>query len=113
MGDQAPGIAPGNLIVVIRQLPHAQFFRQGAHLQTVVNLSLEEALLGFERELVHLDGHKVTLKRTGVTQHDEVQEIHGEGMPVNGNPSQYGILYVRYTITLPYELTVEQVQGTI
>lgn len=62
-----------------------------------------QALLGFERNLTHLDGHTVTLKREGVTQPGFVQTITGEGMPVfQGN--MYGDLYVEYTVVLPTEI---------
>ena len=34
----------------------------------VVNSYLSQALLGFERNLTHLDGHIIELQRHGVTQ---------------------------------------------
>ena len=60
-------------------------------------------MLGFERNLTHLDGHTVTLKRDGVTQPGFVQTVKGEGMPVfQGNT--FGDLYVEYTVVLPTEI---------
>jgi DnaJ-related protein SCJ1 len=44
---------------------------------------LKQALLGFEKELTHLDGRKVKLNRKGkITKPGEVEKIRGEGMPV-------------------------------
>ena len=39
---------------------------------TPVRLSLKEALLGFERTVLHLDAHPVVLAEDGTTQHGQV-----------------------------------------
>lgn len=38
---------------------HPVFERRGDDLYTNVTISLVEALIGFEMDIVHLDGHKV------------------------------------------------------
>lgn len=38
---------------------HSLFERRGDDLYTNVTISLVEALVGFEMDIVHLDGHKV------------------------------------------------------
>jgi DnaJ-class molecular chaperone len=38
-------------------------------------ITLKEALIGFEKEIVHLDGHKVPIKKNGVSQPGEVIRI--------------------------------------
>ena len=83
-------------------------------------------MLGFERNLTHLDGHVVPLKRTAVTQPGTrrlftsvymidllwsvpvgyVETIRGEGMPIHGE-STYGDLYVEYKVILPTTLSPE------
>ena len=63
-----------------------------------------QALLGFDRNLTHLDGHIVRLHRTGVTQPSFVQTITGEGMPIYGR-SFRGDLFVEYNVVLPVELS--------
>ena len=65
-----------------------------------------QALLGFERNLTHLDGHVVTLKRSGVTQPGFVQTIKGEGMPVFKH-NTFGDLFIEYTVVLPTELSTD------
>lgn len=42
----------------------------------------QQALLGFERRLTHLDGRTITLSRTGTTQPGEVEVIEGEGVRI-------------------------------
>lgn len=67
------------------------------------DMSETQALLGFERNLTHLDGHTVTLRREGVTQPGFVQTIPGEGMPVFQD-NAFGDLFVEYIVVLPTEI---------
>lgn len=106
--DQQPGQVPGDVIVLIESAPHHRFERRGHDLYVNVTLSLREALLGFERHLVHLDDHPVLLSSAGVTQHEHVERIRGEGMPRLHVPSEKGDLYVTYLIQFPQQLTDEQ-----
>ena len=39
-----------------------------------------QALLGFSRTLVHLDGRKFNIGREGTTQPGEVEVVEGEGV---------------------------------
>jgi DnaJ-related protein SCJ1 len=71
---------------------------------------LLQALLGFERNLTHLDGHIVTLKRSGVTQPGYIQTIKGEGMPIF-EQSKFGDLYVEYNVILPTSLSAKAKQS--
>lgn len=52
-----------------------------------IKLSLVEALLGFHKDVEQLDGRKVRVSRSAVTQHGDVQRILGEGMPEHKFPS--------------------------
>lgn len=107
LGDQLTDIdaVPGDVVFVIRCAPHAKFVRKGDDLHTVVPLTLAEALLGFEKTILHLDNHEVTLERTEVTQPGFVLRVPGEGMPQKEFPSEHGDLYVEFTVALPVALT--------
>ncbi|KAG9098304.1 DnaJ- protein scj1 [Ceratobasidium sp. 392] len=67
------------------------------------NFLLDKALLGFERNITHLDGRTVTLKRSGITQPGYVQTVEGEGMPIFEGTG-HGDLYVQYNVVLPSSL---------
>lgn len=109
MSDEHPETETGDLFVVIRQEPHDTFKRNGPDLYTDVTLTLSEALLGFNKELKHLDGHPVTLTHgQAVTQPDWVQTIKGEGMPLSASPKRRGDLYVKYKVVFPTQLDKEQ-----
>ncbi len=52
----------GDIVFVISQSPHSLFKRVDNNLFMTLEISLEEALLGFSRTIAHLDGHQVTIK---------------------------------------------------
>ena len=65
-------------------------------------------MLGFEKEIEHLDKHKVTIQKEEVTQPGEVLKIPNEGMPVHESSGEFGDLYVKFNIIFPNELTEKQ-----
>ena len=54
-------------------------------------ITLEEALLGFDKTLTHLDGHDVRIKKTGVTAPGLREKFRGEGMPEHEYSSNHGV----------------------
>jgi DnaJ-related protein SCJ1 len=60
---------------------------------------------------VHLDGSKVPLKRSGITQPGFIQVIEDQGMPIQGNPDSTGKLFVEYEVIFPSSLSAEEKQG--
>jgi DnaJ-related protein SCJ1 len=63
-------------------------------------------------KIEQLDGRNITLKRTGVTQYGFVQNIPGEGMPIE-HTSDAGDLFVEYKVIFPTHIDKEVVQGTL
>jgi DnaJ family protein B protein 11 len=51
----------------VNTAPDANFTRKGDDLEMDFHISLLEALVGFEKEFKHLDGHSVSLTRSSVT----------------------------------------------
>ncbi|AAZ10178.1 chaperone protein DNAj, putative [Trypanosoma equiperdum] len=113
--DQQPNKMPGDLIFTIVTIPHPEFARMSSgkegvpdDLSTAVELTLKEALLGFNKTLKHLDGRVLSLVETGVTKFGQIRKYAGEGMPRHHVPSERGNLLVLYTVELPKILTEEQ-----
>eukprot|EP00897_Mesotaenium_endlicherianum_P006208 jgi/Mesen1/5615/ME000282S04760 len=100
---------PGDLKFVIRTRRHAHFRRDGSDLHVGYSISLVDALTGFERKLVHLDGREVEIGTKGVTKPGEVRKIKNEGMPVYES-SKKGDLFVTFTVEFPATLSEEQKQ---
>lgn len=53
--DQAPGTAPGDVVIVIEEKAHDRFKRQGTNLWTEVEIDLLTALAGGQFAIKHLD----------------------------------------------------------
>ena len=74
-----------------------------------MTISLLEALVGFEREISHLDGRVVKVTRSKVTKPRQVISLANEGMPrMSGG---YGYLRIKFSVLFPSELTDEQREG--
>ncbi|KAE9015265.1 hypothetical protein PR003_g14398 [Phytophthora rubi] len=106
--EQRPGMVPGDVIFRLHQVPHNRFRRAGDDLHYDLELSLEEALLGYKKPMKHLDDRTVVLTNAKVTTPFEVRTVEGEGMPVHNYPSQRGNLHVHHEIRFPKKLSAEQ-----
>jgi hypothetical protein len=86
-GEESPVTLPGDLIVRVNVLEHANFTRcgeLGADLCTMANITLKEALHGFQRPVTHLgEGDKTSfLFSTKVALPGREFIIEGGGLPV-------------------------------
>lgn len=107
--DEFINVKSGAINIKVVQLDHELFVRQGNDLKVRMDISLKEALLGFEVEFDHLDGHTVKVDRTGkVTKPGLMERIKGEGMPVFEQYSEYGDLLITYVVNLPEKLSEKQ-----
>lgn len=62
MADEQPDCDTGDVIFVVKEQEHEVFKRRGADLFIERDISLVEALCGFEMEITHLDGRKLLIK---------------------------------------------------
>lgn len=92
---------PGDLILAIKTLPHARFQRKGDDLYTNVTISLQDALIGFTLDIIHLDGHRVTVTREKITWPGARIRKKGEGMPNYENNNLQGSLYITFDVEFP------------
>ncbi len=93
------------LSVELREKKHPTFTRIGDDLEITLEITVWEALLGFNRTLIHLDSHELELNCRSIVTPDTVKEIEGEGMPTT---ETYGKLFVKFAIQFPDQLTTEQ-----
>jgi len=106
MGSQLPKKVPGDISVVLMIRPDPVFKRIGNDLLITVHVSLFEALLGFERQIRHLDGHLVNIKvdRGSVVRPGSGLDIAGEGMPLKEDSTSFGKLIVKFELDFPEEI---------
>lgn len=107
VADEKMDHIPGNLVLVIKAQPHERFIRDGDNLKATLTISLQEALVGFEKKITQLDGREVLIKKDSVTFCEEVFVVSGEGMPRKGSRSS-GNLYITFKIDFPRSLTANQ-----
>jgi DnaJ-class molecular chaperone len=101
--NQEPQKITGDFQVSVWIKDHSLFKRVGNDLVVTVQVSLFEALMGFQRELKHLDGHivKFGMDRGSVLQPGKGLVIDDEGMPLKEDPTSSGKLRVRFQIEFP------------
>lgn len=107
--DESPDKRAGNLVFIINEIKHNLFKRDGNNLSTEMTVSLKEALLGFTKELTHLDGRKVKIQREEVTQSGFIIKLKGEGMPVHQRSGEFGDLLVKINVEFPKELSEDKI----
>ena len=106
--EQHPEYIPGDVIFKLKTTKHRTFKRISKNLYMEMKLSLKDAILGFKKEVKHLDNHFTQIESKSVVQPFSVKMIKGEGMPVHNFPSQKGDLHCKYIITLPKKLNDKQ-----
>eukprot|EP00933_Yihiella_yeosuensis_P060108 TRINITY_DN620_c1_g1_i1.p1 TRINITY_DN620_c1_g1~~TRINITY_DN620_c1_g1_i1.p1 ORF type:complete len:489 (+),score=92.81 TRINITY_DN620_c1_g1_i1:50-1516(+) len=100
-GEHMPAMIPGDVILKVKEQKHKFWKRKGVNLHTTIEISVKEALLGFERSVTQLDGRTISISVHGITPPKGVIRIEGEGMPHKGDSSQKGDLFVKCNYKMP------------
>lgn len=108
-GASLDGSARGDLYLEIVIKPHDYYQRQGDDLHLELPVNLYTAVLGGEAIVPTLKG-KIKLKIPPETQSGRVFRLKGQGMPNLQNAEQRGDLYAKVVITLPENLTDEEIE---
>jgi len=101
---------PGDLHIVIEEIPDPKFKRDGTNLYCDEWISISDAVLGTEIEIDHLLG-SITLKVASGCESGKVFNIKGKGIPNlshNGNSYGNGDLNVKVNVSIPKITTREQ-----
>jgi molecular chaperone DnaJ len=106
-GNEAPGGGiPGDLLVVIEELPHKTLKREGLNLHYDMYVSIPEAILGVSKEVDTLQG-KVRIKLNEGTQSGKIMRLRGKGLPdLNGYGK--GDLLIHINVWTPKSISREQ-----
>lgn len=109
-GKGSPGInngPPGDLFITIQVHSNPKFDRKGDDLYTEFPLDLYTAVLGGKIEIPTLIG-SVQMTIPKGTQGNSTLRLKGKGMPVYGNTSAHGDLYIKTIISIPSKLSNEE-----
>jgi len=112
MSDEQPNSEPGDIVFLLQEKEHPVFKRKHADLLIHKEITLVEALCGYEFLVEHLDGRKLLIKsRPGEIIRPEAAQgepfvkcVEGEGMPKkNTGGLEKGNLYIYFNIQFPTE----------
>ena len=108
--DEVPGVEAGDVIVEVLVAKHKKFVRKGADLVYTADITLLEALTGFELTITHLDNRKIIVKpRAGeIIKPAVLKTVKECGMPFFDAPYKYGNLYVSFNIVFPEKIDKSQ-----
>jgi len=106
--DEAPGTIAGDVVVVLDQIKHELFQRDGDHLFMEKEISLYEALCGFSFTITHLDKRELLVNSTPgeIIKPGDLKVIEGEGMPHHKRPYEMGNLYIKFSVVFPADGTI-------
>ncbi|MEJ1276259.1 DnaJ heat shock protein family (Hsp40) member A2 [Cricetulus griseus] len=101
--DQAPGVEPGDIVLLLQEKEHEVFQRDGNDLHMTYKIGLVEALCGFQFTFKHLDARQIVVKYPPgkVIEPGCVRVVRGEGMPQYRNPFEKGDLYIKFDVQFP------------
>jgi molecular chaperone DnaJ len=105
-GQPGYGGASGDLYLVITELPHRNFEREGDNLHTTIPVPLSLAVLGGEVQVPTPKG-KLSLKIPPETQNGRVFRLAGQGMPHPGKSTR-GDLLAKVNVILPTGLSEKE-----
>lgn len=95
--------------LVVSVLEHGAFHREGRDLHTEVGLEIDDAILGAEILAPTLTG-KVALTVPPNTPNDRRFRLSGLGMPPLSGKGNRGDLYVTVKLSLPADLSEEEIE---
>lgn len=100
------GGIPGDLLIVVEEVPHPQLQRDGEHLIYDLYVSFVDAALGCSVEVPTIDG-KAKIKIDPGTQGGKVLRLKGKGVPALNSYSR-GDLLVNINVWTPQQLSTEE-----
>ena len=109
-GTQYIGQKARTIIIKLKQQEHELFTRKGDDLYMTQQITLKDALLGWNHTITHLDNHSVYFDKEGITKSGDVLKLEGEGMPIHQFPSQKGNLFITIQVVMPNKFSSKQLQ---
>jgi len=102
-GDQnVDGTEPADVAFTIKQKAHPKYKRVKNDLVLIRNVTLKEALLGPCFEVQTLSGGTVRVDCSNDVVAPGYEKIYyGYGMPISGQPGQFGNLRIKFDVTFP------------
>ena len=100
----------GDVVVTVRSEKHTRFARRNSDLLLRKRISLCDSLCGVDFAVKHLDERQLQIRTQPgeIIRPGQVKCIIGEGLPVHGQPSLKGNLYISFEVEYPESFTSQQ-----
>lgn len=102
-GDSEEG-GRQDMHLIVKEQKHDIFTRVGDNLVVNVDLTLKEALTGWERIVKTIDGKSIRVSKPGPTQPGHDEHYPGLGMVISSKPGERGDLVVHVNVKFPTTL---------
>jgi molecular chaperone DnaJ len=109
MGNEIVNGIPGDLFVVVKELPNENFQRHGDDLITTVNVNVIDAILGVSKKVKTLQGKETMIDIPQGSEEGMTIRLIGEGLP-KYNSNYNGNLICKLHIVMPKFLTDMEVK---
>jgi len=102
-GHELPGMERGDVVVICRVMKHRVFERLGADLAMKKQLTLKEALCGFEFKVQHVSGTMLNIKsgKNEIISPGQLKKVEEWGLPQKGSYDTKGNLYIKFDVLFP------------
>ena len=97
------GQLPGDIVIVLQETKHPDYYRKNADLLRKHTISLQDALCGTTCRFIHPDGRILEFTHKQVITHDSLFTLEGQGMPIKGDSSACGDLFIQFHIQYPQQ----------
>lgn len=99
----------GDLLLSFNLLQHSKFKQKGYDLYISMEITLKESLIGFIKEITHLDSKIITINSESIIKPNTIKCINQEGL-FNSTDNIYGDLYIKFKIIYPDSLNENQIK---
>lgn len=106
-GDQEEG-GTQDVHFIVQEKPHPTLKREDNNLRTTIELDLKEALTGWKRTVVTIDGRNLPVSGSGPTAPGSEERFPHLGMPLPKRPTERGDFIVQVKVNFPKSLTAAQ-----
>jgi DnaJ-class molecular chaperone len=97
----------GDLHISFNLLPHNKFKQKEFDLYINMEITFKESLIGFIKEITHLDSRVITINSESIIKPNTIKCINDEGL-FNNIDNKYGDLYIKFKIIYPNSLNEYQ-----
>ncbi|MFW6289652.1 MAG: DnaJ C-terminal domain-containing protein [Mariniphaga sp.] len=111
-GKGAPGPGGGergDIYIKIKVTAGDEYHVEGQNLTQKIDVDLYTAVLGGKKEINTLAG-KLNVPVPKGSQNGSKLRLKGKGMPVYNSPGKFGDLYIELNVTIPKNLSAEEIQ---